>query len=151
MRVTAVCLCSKCNRCIEGYEQGGDRALVKCKESLAVLRKSLSSILVYCKNNKVVIPKRVSNYLTMLQEELKNVFELLPACKLHVYDFRDLADGINRLRANKTLDCSPALIVNCCLFICIFVEEDFTEGEFSQLINDFNPKKDGFIVNKDKK
>lgn len=151
MKVAAVCLCSKCNRCAEGYEQEGDRALVKCKESLAVLRKNLGAILVYCKNDKVLISKRVLKFLTSLQDELKNVFELLPACKLYVYDFRDLADGINRLRANKTLDCSPALIVKCCFFICIFVEDDFTEGEFSRLISDFNPEKDGFLVNKDEK
>lgn len=149
--MTTACLCSKCNRCNEGYELGNDRALVKCSESVALLRKSLSSILSHYEKNKVAIPKRVFNFLTVLQRELKMMLMLLPACKLYVYDFRDLAHGINRLRANKTLDCSPALIVKCCLFICIFVEDDFTEGEFSEIISDFNPKKDARFVNEGKK
>lgn len=125
--------------------------MVKCSESVALLRKSLSSILSHYEKNKVAIPKRVFNFLTVLQRELKMMLMLLPACKLYVYDFRDLAHGINRLRANKTLDCSPALIVKCCLFICIFVEDDFTEGEFYEIISDFDPKKDARFVNEGKK
>ncbi|HAC23033.1 MAG TPA: hypothetical protein DCF91_13250 [Porphyromonadaceae bacterium] len=51
-------------RCVEGYEQEGDRALVKCKESLSLLQKNLGAVLVFCKNDKVLTPKRVFNFQT---------------------------------------------------------------------------------------
>ena len=41
--------------------------------------------------------------------------------------------------------------MKCCLFIWIFVEDDFTEGEFYEIISDFDPKKDARFVNEGKK
>ncbi len=132
-------------------EQINCRGLIECRESISVLRKRLGAVLSYCKTGGYIFPKPLANFLATLKEKLDAMFDLLPPCKLHIHDYRDLADGINRFRANKTLDCSTGLIVNCCMFICIFVEDDFSKSEFAQLLDDFDPEKDGLFVNENKK
>lgn len=84
-----------------------------------------------------------------VKQILNDVLKLLPKPKLFVTDYCKLANTINRLRADKVLIGSVSLIVNCCLFVFVFTEEDFTKRKFKRIIEDFDPEKDGVFINKD--
>lgn len=84
-----------------------------------------------------------------VRQKLNDVLKLLPKPKLFITDYRKLANMINRLRADKALIGSVSLIVNCCLFVFVFTEEDFTKRKFKRIIDDFDPEKDGLFSNKD--
>lgn len=87
--------------------------------------------------------------ITEIRQKLNDVLKLLPKPKLFITDYRKFANMINRLRADKVLMGSVSLIVNCCLFVFVFTEDDFTKRKFKRIIDDFDPEKDGLIFNKD--